>query len=197
MKLTRFLGVIAYCSLISAPVFGAANFPPDLTISLPGAPAEVTFGEEFSYQILVDNIGEDSASNVALTLNLPAEGNFVSISTPVGNCLNPIGQAPNLQITCQLGILAAASPITLTLTWQAPELETSLVLNAKVVGTGEVIDTEDNNSAEAVTEVLAPADQGGCSLHPAGKPSLNIFACFAAGFMVLASMRLAKASKRR
>ncbi|MCC7344289.1 MAG: hypothetical protein IT573_05075 [Deltaproteobacteria bacterium] len=185
------IGFALFYFLISGQAWAAASLPPDLKITIPEPPAEVEFGGEVTYQLLVENIGETSSNNVSVAMGMSAEGSVVSAESTVGTC-DAFVFAEGTKLTCELGIVAPLVPITVTLVVKAPEVVSTLQLNASVSAQGENISTNGDNAATASTQVVAPPDtpvadgggddggnagaqddgveaageQGGCSLQP-------------------------------
>jgi uncharacterized repeat protein (TIGR01451 family) len=94
-----------------------------LAVEKSGPPA-VFADQEFEFLIEVTNTGGDTASNVVVVDNLPAEGSFVSsdpAATPVGSVL-----------TLAIGDVAAGETVEVVVTWQAPSTEAVLVNEATV-----------------------------------------------------------------
>jgi len=194
------IGFALFYFLISGQVWAAASLPPDLKITIPNPPAEVEFGKEVAYQFLIENIGEDSSNDVSVAMGVSAEGSVVSAESAVGTC-EALVFPQGTKVTCELGIVAPLVPITVRLVVKAPEVATTLQINASVSAQGENISTIGDNETSASTQVVAPPDspvddggaddggnagadddgaeaaggQGGCSLHPgeeASRPGL-------------------------
>ncbi|KAB2842480.1 hypothetical protein F9K50_01935 [bacterium] len=205
MSMLKSFGLVLCYFLFSGQAQAAASLPPDLKLSI-DAPAEATFGEEFTYELTMENIGESSSDDVSLGFGLPTEGSLISIEASVGNCLPPF----NGKVECEFGIVAPLAPFTVTVLWKAPEAEAVLRLGAQVSASGENIATDADNKAEVFTTVVAPpdvpvddggnadagdndgigdgaaeaaGDQGGCSLNgkaPAASGPLSFLMIFMA-----------------
>ncbi len=92
-----------------------------LVVDKTGPPAAFT-DQEFEFAVEVSNTGPDTATNVVLVDNLPAEGTFVSS--------DPAGSLDGDTLTIDLGDILASDSVVVTITWQAPSNETTLVNNA-------------------------------------------------------------------
>lgn len=93
----------------------------ELRISKSGPPGAFP-GQQFPFTIVVTNSGAVTANNVTVVDTLPTEGSFVSSSpaaTPSGGT-----------VTFSLGDLAAGASRTITITYQAPDQDTTLVNTA-------------------------------------------------------------------
>ena len=197
-----FFAVIGY----SNPARGAAADPPDLAVSIPVGGGTVETGENFSYEIRLTNIGQVSATDTELVVNLPTQGAFVGAETTLGalgTCDFVAGPPPVLN--CALGILSERFLVVVDIDWTAPNTAATLTLS--VQATNSIVEGSDaNNSAQVTTDVVAPpvdngdnnndnnndpgannaADSGGCSLgsglHSQG--GLAMLLAILAGFVV-------------
>jgi uncharacterized repeat protein (TIGR01451 family) len=136
------LGEDQYCARWEAPHFKEVasklikakdQLPPGACPAIPtettleidktGPPA-VFAGQQFDFTITVTNAGaSDAATNVVLVDDVPVEGAFVSS--------NPTGSLVGGQLTIDLGSIPQGGAVVVTVTWQAPESETTLINHAE------------------------------------------------------------------
>jgi uncharacterized repeat protein (TIGR01451 family) len=93
-----------------------------LAVDKTGPPAAFT-SQEFEFTVEVSNTGPDTATNVVLVDDLPVEGTFVSSDPP--------GSLNGDTLTVDLGDILASNSVIVTVTWQAPGNDTTLVNNAE------------------------------------------------------------------
>lgn len=80
------VGVLLFLMALSAsPAWAQA----ELTVDKTDSPDPVTEGQILNYSIEVTNAGEDPATDVTLTDDLPEGTAFVSASTTAGTCTTP------------------------------------------------------------------------------------------------------------
>ena len=94
-----------------------------LTVNKTDSPDPAIEGEILNYNIEVTNTGEDPATNVTLTDDLPAGTTFVSASTTAGTC--PItpdegddstdDPTSDPEVVCNLGDIAAGASVTVAI----------------------------------------------------------------------------------
>jgi uncharacterized repeat protein (TIGR01451 family) len=93
-----------------------------LNVDKTGPPAAFT-SQEFEFTVEVSNTGPNTATNVVLVDDLPTEGTFVSS--------DPAGSLNGDTLTVDLGDILASNSVIVTVTWQAPGNDTTLVNNAE------------------------------------------------------------------
>jgi len=93
-----------------------------LAVDKTGPPAAFA-NQEFQFTVVVSNTGPGTATNVVLVDDLPDEGTFVS-SDPAGLLDGDI-------LTVDLGDIVASESVVITITWQAPDNETTLLNDAE------------------------------------------------------------------
>jgi uncharacterized repeat protein (TIGR01451 family) len=111
------------------------------------APEEVTVNESFDYQIRVDNLGQESATQVVVTDALPASLTFLGASG--GTC----NVNANNVATCTMGDIQGGGFAILTLNVRAGQAGT--IVNTATVDAFEQDPTPANNTDTAETEVTA------------------------------------------
>jgi uncharacterized repeat protein (TIGR01451 family) len=98
--------------------------PRDLFV-LKDGPSAVPIGGVFDFTIRVENDGETPQFQVTVIDQIPADGSFVSSQ--------PSGFASDGVLTIPLGYLPSGASTTVTVTWQAPQQEATLVNSASAV----------------------------------------------------------------
>ncbi len=99
----------------------------DTTLDIDKSGPEAVFaGQEIEFTIEVTNTGTEPATNVVVVDTLPADGLFIS-STPAGTPAAGV-------LTVGLGTIAAGNTATLSILWQAPSIEATLVNTAEASG---------------------------------------------------------------
>ncbi|RKZ80003.1 MAG: hypothetical protein DRR19_24215, partial [Candidatus Parabeggiatoa sp. nov. 1] len=120
----------------------------------------VNTSANFSYTLMVNNAGPDTASNVQVVDTLPADVSFVSANGTDWTC-NEVGGT----VTCELASLAvgAADPITINVT--APSTAGDITNQATVSAATADLDTANNSASEVTTiDTAAPSAQANLSL---------------------------------
>ncbi len=80
-----------------------------MSILKTASPESVEAGESKVYTIQVDNNGPSESVNVVINDVLPAELNYVNVSTDKGTC------SGETKITCKLGDMPVGSDATITI----------------------------------------------------------------------------------
>lgn len=115
-------------------------FQADLQVIKTASVATVNAGESYSYDMVVSNLGPNTASSVVLVDPLPAGISFQSATTADGTCsYNPISRT----LTCQLGTILVGDSKTVTLNVRS-EVE-GLVENEASVTAIQIDPNPDNN----------------------------------------------------
>lgn len=148
---TRLLVVLA-TTLFAVPAFAAA----DLTASIT-APASVAVDAAGRYQVTVRNIGNKTASNVAVAVTLPA-----THTSPTVYVLGDLGARDSrctvsgTQLNCALGRLAKSRLTTVFFDIALPQSSAPLVFGAQASTTSSENSTS-NNGASLTASVVYPA----------------------------------------
>lgn len=82
----------------------------DLSVMKSDAPDPVSKGSALTYSVVVTNSGPGSAARVQLTDVLPADVQFVSVTSSAGSCAEADGT-----VTCELGSLTSGANATVTI----------------------------------------------------------------------------------
>ncbi|HEY4285362.1 MAG TPA: hypothetical protein VGM62_20055, partial [Chthoniobacterales bacterium] len=132
----------------------AINSQANLQITETGAPNPVAAGYHLTYHLMVTNNGPDTATNVSVVETLPAAVSFVS-SMPA-----PISQS-GIQLTYQLGPLVSGQSVPIDIKVAVPPSTTGpLSAAGNVTSDLDDLNSKDN-SATAMTDVLADTDHDG------------------------------------
>ena len=128
----------------------------DLAINKNTNTTSVAPGATFSYTIAVTNNGPDAAANVVMTDILPAQLQFVSITTPAGfNCVTPAVNA-NGTVTCTAATLANGATANFTLTVRvSPSATSGSVTNSATVVSTTADSTPANGTDPAPAVAIA------------------------------------------
>jgi uncharacterized repeat protein (TIGR01451 family) len=119
----------------------------DLSVALADAPDPVTAGHDYMYTATVQNAGPLTADGVQLTDVLPGSLSLVSATVaPSGTC------NAALNLSCDLGAIAAGGSSTVTITVTAPDTPTSVANTVNVTAT-TADPVPGNNAADAATSV--------------------------------------------
>ncbi len=102
---------MAITFLSASPAWAA----PMLTVNKTDSPDPVTEGEIITYTIMVENTGDEPATNVQLTDDLPAGTVFVSAETSAGTCNTTPDSGESGTVMCDLGNIAAGTTVTTTI----------------------------------------------------------------------------------
>lgn len=128
----------------------------DLAVVLSDTPDPVTAGQTLGYAAVVTNTGPDAATDVAVTLPLPAGTSFVSAGADAGGSCS--GSGP---VTCSwLGATANGASRTATLVVGVPASAASgsLISASATVSAASVDPDPADNTATAGTAVVTSAD---------------------------------------
>ncbi|MGC8744337.1 MAG: Calx-beta domain-containing protein [Verrucomicrobiia bacterium] len=123
---------------------------PNLAVSIQNVPTNAFAGQEFTYQVIIRNIGVDTATNVSLVNLLPAETIIQSVSAPYGTIITN-GNV----ITALFPTMPAGADLTINITAAPPANYGSADIRANVNSLNADINYADN-SARAVFEILRP-----------------------------------------
>jgi uncharacterized repeat protein (TIGR01451 family) len=155
--LARGLGGTLACALACALTAGAALAADVQVASFTDTPDPVPAGGTYQYRVGIDNNAVDAATNVVLTVTVPAGATFVSASPGSANCA-PLSAT---QVRCDIGTLAAlgAGARNVNFTWRAlGPGPTSISATAEVTASND--STPGNNTQGATTTVISGANLG-------------------------------------
>jgi uncharacterized repeat protein (TIGR01451 family) len=114
----------------------------------------VQVGSNFSYTIIVTNLGPQFATSATVTDVLPGAVTFVSATPSQGTCTNSGGT-----LSCNLGPLASGAGATISVI--ATAITPGLVTNTATVAANELDPVPSNNSATATTLIRGDTDGDG------------------------------------
>ena len=132
---------------LSAPSTPSA----DLSITTTVSPTPPITGTNFSYTIVVTNLGPDAATNVTMIDVLPTDVALTSVGPVQGSCTNYGGI-----VTCDFGFLTNGASATVTIT-VTPLAEGTLPNVARVFSATTDLNYT-NNAVTTETIVLLPAE---------------------------------------
>ncbi|MDH3308314.1 MAG: hypothetical protein OEO77_12450, partial [Acidimicrobiia bacterium] len=119
----------------------------DLDITKADSVDPVLAGTEFTYTLLVTNLGPSDATNVAVSDPLPAEVAFLSATTTQGACsLLASG------VECDVGDLAIGESATIDITAQVDVETFALISNTATVSALQIDPDPSNNTATEDTQ---------------------------------------------
>ncbi len=133
----------------------------DLAVSISATPNPVETGAALTYTVGVENLGSKAASNITLSVSLPAGSSFVNAGGTGGwLCSHSAGV-----VTCMCFSLAASSPVTnVSITVNAPAQAGSITATATVQS--ETLDlVAANDSASTTTPVVTIPETGGVTIY--------------------------------
>ncbi|MBI2705790.1 MAG: DUF11 domain-containing protein, partial [Actinobacteria bacterium] len=146
----------------STLVSGAAPGLPDLTIAIQ-APASTPRGGTIVYTVTVQNQGGTNVTGAVAVFNIPAGLTFVSaVGSSNFVCTNNAGQ-----VTCTGGAITAGGNATITVQASVPAAQPlGPVTATAVIDPNNAIteSNEQNNTAQAVTQIVAPRGGNGGTL---------------------------------
>jgi len=127
----------------------------DLGVTKSSSVSDVDTQASFSYQVTVSNAYSDTASSIVLTDTLPSGINYTGYSGP-GTCSEMV---VDKVIVCTLAELAVGDTANFTFDVIAPTVDyTRFITNSVSVSAPAYDPNGSNNSATAITRVLAVAD---------------------------------------
>jgi uncharacterized repeat protein (TIGR01451 family)/fimbrial isopeptide formation D2 family protein len=124
---------------IETEIGGTAN----LAIEKIGPEKPVLLGNDFTYEIKVENIGPSDAVNATVEDQLPPQVKFFSATTSVGTC----DEAPGALLTCDLERML-------------PHATATIIVSVEAVGVGSFVNkaTFDSDTSPEPKEGEAPAE---------------------------------------
>jgi uncharacterized repeat protein (TIGR01451 family) len=138
----------------------AAISSADLSISKSDSPDPVVAGTNLTYSITVNNNGTDRAVDVSMNDTLPAGTTFVSFSSPAGwsSTTPAVGATGAVTATKTFMDNGDSAAFTLVVRVSSAVAEGTLLSNTAAVSSPVTDPDTNNNSATAVTAVVARAD---------------------------------------
>jgi uncharacterized repeat protein (TIGR01451 family) len=134
-------------------VSDAANPATDLSLNDDG-PLKVTAGNDVTYKVVLFNKGPDAATNVALTINIPANTTFVSINQSTGSVFTCTGDTATT--TCTIPLMPADDVAIFSVTYTVDSgtpANTIITSTASVTSATTERNAADNSdSAETITD---------------------------------------------
>lgn len=165
------------CFLAAAPALAAS----DLRVTIP-APAPQLVYSPTSYGIVVANIGNQSASNVSLTVNLPAT--HTSPQVYVMGTLSAVDARctrSGTKLTCALGTIAKNTSKTVTFNIALPEATEALTVSASATTTSSENSLANNAASDVAGQLNYSVDvqDGDYALiqHCTGTGLVSFFEC--------------------
>jgi uncharacterized repeat protein (TIGR01451 family) len=132
----------------------------DMAITKLDTPDPIGLGAQgasnLTYTITVNNQGPDNASIATVTDPLPGGVTFVSATPSQGSCSNVSGT-----VACNLGAIASGSSANVTIV--VTPTAGGVITNTATVAASAIDPSGGNNSASAVTRVLATTRMTGLS----------------------------------
>ena len=138
---------------LTCPAASATNA--DLSVVLTDTPDPVTAGTNLSYTATVANAGGDSASDVAVTVAVPAGTTFVSSNAPGGSCT---GTGPVVCTWAGATAVGVNRVATVVVAVPANAVSGSLLSSSASVTSATPDANPGNNSSSAGTGVITDAN---------------------------------------
>jgi uncharacterized repeat protein (TIGR01451 family) len=127
--------------------------PNDLGVGVGATPNPVRTGKNLTYTVSLTNGSGNIASDVTSTFTLPAQTQFVSLSTTAGSCVAPPVRSTGT-ITCQIGSLSGSAGWSLTATVKVVAQGGSSIAATATVSGVDADPFSANNSATVATAVF-------------------------------------------
>lgn len=141
------------------------SIPADLSVAVQTQPGPLLFGDDLTYQILVTNNGPGAASNVALTVDLPADVTIIDYSSGQGS----IQQFGN-RIVAQLDTLSNGVPAPVRIVVTPSRAGTTTIT---AVATSPEIDPNLSNNSVTLVSTISPAADLSVRLVPSSAVVLS------------------------
>lgn len=127
----------------------------DISLSVTDSRDPVQVGELLTYDIDVSNIGPISATNVALTVDLPGDSKKprvtnVTITTTQGSCGAPDSQ---LKLKCQLGSIAPGNTVVTTIVVEVTARAKGTLKTTSRIDASERDTNRKDNQVKSITTV--------------------------------------------
>ena len=139
---------------------------PDLSITKTGSPTTVTAGNSVQYTITVTD-AEENATGVVVDDTLPAGTTFVSATSSQGTCAPPAAG----HVLCTLGAVSTSTTATIQVVVKTSTVVPGggTITNSATVSSDSADANSEDNTASAVTTVVAPtAGQASGFVPPGG-----------------------------
>ena len=151
---TATLNIGEYETSAESPSVTIGQLPVDLKISKTSNDAEIYQGNEFEYEIRVENVGTSLATDVTVIDNLPAGLTYINSSyTATSDEIDAESSANGNQISWAIASFPAGATLTITLKVQADQV--GVKTNTVEVSTGEQEELNpEDNLAQDTNEVL-------------------------------------------
>lgn len=134
----------------------------DLEVQKTASSSVVTAGNQFTYTITVENVGQSTANNVIVVDNLPelspTDLSIISINSSLGGTITETGDQ-NGEIEVTYASLAAGQSDTITVVVEVPDsaAAAAAITNIVTVDADEAETNEQNNQAEVSVEIVREA----------------------------------------
>ncbi|MDQ3756688.1 MAG: DUF11 domain-containing protein, partial [Actinomycetota bacterium] len=130
---------------------GGGGSLPDLVATIKG-PVTTPPTHDAVYTVSVDNVGTTKASDVVLTVTLPASVTFVTATaTSLFNCNLPPGETT---LTCSGGAVNAGTNATIQIGVKTPSFDTFVTVSTAVDPFNAIVEANElNNASQATTQV--------------------------------------------
>lgn len=145
----------------------------------------VTVGSDFTFDYVLTNNGEDDASTVRLTVDLPSGVTYVSATSSVGACSVSAGD-----VICQIGGLAVGASASIEVVAEAVTAGNGTV-GADAIADQYDPDVSDNSVDTAITILAASSSRssggggGGCAYNPGNSVDPTLPALLAMALLAL------------
>lgn len=156
--LVLFLVAVPFSGAVAAAVVIVPTPPvpsTDISLSVTDSPDPVQVGESLTYDIVVSNIGPISATNVALTVDLPGGSKKprvtnVTVATTQGSCGVPNSQ---LKLECQLGSIAPGNAVVTTIVVEVTARAKGTLKTTSGIDASERDTNREDNQVKSITTV--------------------------------------------
>jgi uncharacterized repeat protein (TIGR01451 family) len=135
------------------PLSGTGTLKADARLSMGATPNPVRTSTNLTYAITVANGGPTAAAELKITDSLPANVQFVSVSTTAGwACSTPAAGATGM-LSCALTRLGNGATATLNIVVKVVGQGGGTITNTADVATGSLDPTAGNNRATVSTSI--------------------------------------------
>ncbi|MBV9497210.1 MAG: ExeM/NucH family extracellular endonuclease, partial [Acidobacteria bacterium] len=149
-------------SATATTTVAAAAGSADLSVTNVDSPDPVVVGSNISYTIGVTNAGPNAATSASLSIPIPANTSFVSLSSAAGwSCTTPAVGATGTVSCTNASFAVGTSNFTLVVRVDTTAPAGSTITATATVTSATSDPSTGNESATATTSVLAPANVSG------------------------------------